>query len=155
QRGAEALVRIWPPHDEVGEQAHAQLAPPDEALRRYEAGWTIYLNMAERFIPKLLPLIRCIEIELGLHYGDVATEIFASKKTAGARPHCDFDFGFNVQLKGKKTWRLAPNKSFKNPHTSVIIAEPFEPTVAAYSQGVLPRAMPTDGAVEFVAEPGS
>ena len=76
-------------------------------------------------------------------------------RTAGARPHCDFDFGFNLQLKGTKTWRLAPNTNFSNPHKSVIIEDPFDPEVAAYATGALPRAMPTEGAREAIAKPGS
>lgn len=146
-------VRVWPPL-EHGSRA-ARWAEPAEALRLYREGWTVYLNEAERCVPGLIPSVRRLEQELGLPYGAVATEVFASHAAAGAGAHCDFDFGFNVQLRGQKTWQLAPNTNFRDPHTSVSITEPFEPSVAAYSQGELPREMPSAGRREFVAEPGT
>jgi 50S ribosomal protein L16 3-hydroxylase len=146
------LVRVWPPLERRNESA--VLVLPDAALRLYREGWTVYLNQAERWVPELLPFIRRIEADLGLHYGVVATEVFASNSGAGARPHCDFDFGFNIQLRGRKAWRLAPNTTVSNPHTSVTISDPFDREVAAYCAGEMPRDMPTN-ACNFVAEPGS
>jgi ribosomal protein L16 Arg81 hydroxylase len=146
-------VRVWPPHDAKDEAT--RIVPSAEALARYQSGWTIYLNNVEAFVPALRPLIRRIELDLGLHVGDVATEVFASVRAAGARPHCDFDYGFNLQLSGTKTWKLAPNTSFKNPHASVIVSDPFDADVAAYATGLLPKAMPTEGARELVARPGT
>ncbi|MCA9176539.1 MAG: hypothetical protein KDB14_18755, partial [Planctomycetales bacterium] len=150
---ASGPIRLWPPHQNNHEGTLVE--PPEQALRLYRAGWTIYFNQVEQSVPALLPLIRRLEADLGLHTGHVATEVFASHASAGARPHCDFDFGFNVQIRGQKTWRLCPNRNFSNPHTSVIIETPFNPEVAAYSQGELPRAMPTEDGIEVVAEPGT
>jgi 50S ribosomal protein L16 3-hydroxylase len=146
-------VRVWPPPERSREPA--VVVASDHALRLYRDGWTVYLNPAERSVPQLLPFIRRLEADLGLYRGDIATEVFASKAGAGARPHCDFDFGFNVQLQGRKRWRLAPNMTVSNPHASVIISDPFDADVAAYSVGEVPREMPTEGACELLAEPGS
>lgn len=152
-RASSGHVRMWPPLEHASRAA--RWAEPMEALRLYREGWTVYLNEAERSVPGLIPCVRRLELELGLPHGSVATEIFASNSAAGAGAHCDFDFGFNIQLQGQKTWQLAPNTNFRDPHMSVSITEPFEPSVAAYSRGVLPREMPSAGRQEFVAEPGT
>lgn len=152
-QASSARVRVWPPLDH-GSRA-ARWAEPEQALHLYREGWTVYLNEAERSVPGLIPSVRRLELELGLPHGAVATEIFASRAAAGAGAHCDFDFGFNVQLRGQKAWQLAPNGNFRDPHMSVSITEPFEPSVAAYSRGELPRQMPAAGRREFVAEPGT
>ena len=150
---ARSDVEVWPPRQSP--DSGFRRASPNAALELYHAGWTIYSSAAEACVPSLRPLIRTLASELGLAPHELATEVFFSQAGAGTLPHCDWDLGFNLQLRGRKLWQAAPNRNFANPHASIVIANPFESTVQAYSNGPLPHGVPSEGRVEFVAEPGT
>lgn len=134
-----------------GRSGHEQ---PSKCLRLYERGYTLYFTRIEKWVPKLLPLVRTLEKDLGLHRGEIYCEAFASLKGSGMRQHFDFEHNFNIQLRGKKRWKLARNQHVENPGMSWHAPSPVPPALVAYSKLPFPSRMPR-GSKSFEASPGT
>ncbi|WP_428267763.1 JmjC domain-containing protein [Haliangium sp.] len=82
-------------------------APAAEAREAYGDGATLYFRDAERVFPALARALAAIRAEVG----DVLpsrsrAELFAARRGAGAHLHCDRDYALNLQLRGRKVWKL-------------------------------------------------
>jgi 50S ribosomal protein L16 3-hydroxylase len=136
-------------------RVHLKQCRADVALDLYEAGATLYVTDADRDIYALREITREIEADLGLAPGSVRCELFFSRKGSGTPYHFDHDINFNLQLKGRKKWIIAPNRNAPFPLTHFKIIE-GAPTgeLSSYWRGPVPKK-PAAGKKTFWAKPGS
>lgn len=114
-----------------------------EALKLYQSGFTLFFQNVEKSVLALQPLLRSLEVELGLLPGEMYCEAFASPKGTGARPHFDSTSTFNLQISGSKHWELAENLQVLNPPASFMIgsdASALEPLIKSSLPTRMPRA---------------
>jgi ribosomal protein L16 Arg81 hydroxylase len=132
-------------------------ASPERALAEYERGRALYLVRLDR-LPLLGELCRSFARSLQLQPKDVQCEGFAARAGGRAHAHFDFELNFNIQLRGRKTWRIAENKDIVNPlrsfHTRAEKNRGFPFGKNPFTGAELPRSMPADARVIEV-EPGS
>lgn len=75
-----------------------------QALQAYRAGHTLYGH----FQPAVAdPLEDTISQVLGCHRRSMSVSFFASRRGAITPPHVDQNHNFTIQVRGRKTWRLA------------------------------------------------
>lgn len=156
----EALMRIWRDHS-VGAWPSAAMpsarsfqAFPEQLPAVFNSGFTLYFRSVERCVPALAPLARQLETDLCLPPGCITCEAFASNAGTGAKMHLDPNMTFNVQMLGRKTWRVADNYQVTRPHTGFAVGEAPSPELLRYAHAPLPSAMPAD-AITFETAPGS
>lgn len=118
----------WPPRDV---RQPSLVAPASQLLTLYTAGHTIYLTRVERHVPELLPWIRGVERDLELSRGAVFCEVLCSITGQGAKMHFDPNMTVNVQLRGRKTWTIAPNERIANPHEGGLLGDQDAPAHAS------------------------
>lgn len=80
------------------------------AVALYDAGMTVYL----RTVTPLLPWADALARDLGMK-GRGLTAAFASRAGSGVSFHFDYPETFTIQLRGRKRWRIAPNRHVRNP----------------------------------------
>jgi 50S ribosomal protein L16 3-hydroxylase len=126
-----------------------------EAMECYRAGMTLYMNEVERFIPAVDRLVRRVATDLGIPFDHCGGELMASKPGAGAPMHFDSDDGFNIQIRGRKRWRTAPNRWVAHPLVSYGVGfADIGRQLSAHASGPMPDRMPTDSRTHHV-RPGS
>jgi 50S ribosomal protein L16 3-hydroxylase len=86
---------------------------PDEALRLFEAGMTLYFHL-EQTHPKMRAWRDTIAVELGVPPNG-RISIFAARKSGATSNHFDANHNFTLQLFGAKQWRVAANRFVINP----------------------------------------
>lgn len=159
-QGPDALIRVWRDltvsawPSTAMPSARSFQARPDELSAAFETGFTLYFRSVETNVPALVPLARRLEDDLCLPAGTVTCEAFASTVGAGAKMHFDPNATFNVQILGRKTWRIAENRAVTYPHTGFAVGDDPDEGLARYAHAPFPVAMPDD-AVAFDASPGS
>ena len=114
----------------------------------HRRGFTLYFSKVEDEIVEIAPLLRRLERDLGLRRGDMTCEAIVSRKGAGAAAHFDADCTFNLQLEGKKRWRVAANGSVVYPHKAGMIRDALPPEMAAYARESFPASLPDDARSE-------
>jgi 50S ribosomal protein L16 3-hydroxylase len=119
----------------------------------YESGYTLYLSRIEDYVPDLEPLSRQLELDLGLRFGDVYFEGFVSKGT-GSALHFDPNVTINIQLIGRKDWKVAENKHLVNPHMGWSVGSDVPELMQEYSRQPFPTTMPRS-ARSFEARAGT
>lgn len=124
--------------------------PAGSARRLFDAGMTIYLSQIQQFARH--------ERELAGLFGITAeaakVELFCNRPSAVTRAHFDPIDLVTVQLRGQKTWRIAPNTFAPDPYEPWATLERVPPTVRQYADGEPPARIPDD-AVEFTLDPGA
>jgi 50S ribosomal protein L16 3-hydroxylase len=126
-----------------------------EAMECYRAGMTLYMNEVERFIPAVDHLVRRVATDLGIPFDHCGGELIASKPGAGAPMHFDSDDGFNIQIRGRKRWRTAPNRWVAHPLVSYGVGfADIGRQLSAHASGPMPDRMPADSRTHHV-RPGS
>ena len=126
-----------------------------EAMECYRAGMTLYMNEVERFIPAVDRLVRSVATDLGIPVDHCGGELIASRPGAGASMHFDSDDGFNIQLRGRKRWRTAPNRWVVNPLVSYGVGfADIGRQLSAHASGPMPSRMPVHSRTHHV-RPGS
>jgi ribosomal protein L16 Arg81 hydroxylase len=131
-------------------------AVPDGQAARplYMLGLTCYVSA--RHIAGLRPVVDQLTADLGLPAGSIESEVFCSDGASGARMHSDFDLNFALLLRGRKRWRVAPNRHIRN-QTGVCVPStreqpaPFQLEIA--DETPFPADMPED-ARTFEVGPG-
>lgn len=86
-----------------------------DAKAFYERGRVVYLmdlHHADRRLRRL-----CVRLagELGVPPAQVTCEAFWAPGPSVVGLHYDLDLNFNVQLRGRKRWRVAPNRDVEAP----------------------------------------
>jgi len=121
----------------------------------YRAGMTLYMNEVERFIPAVNRLVRRVATDLGIPFDHCGGDLIASKPGAGASMHFDSDDGFNIQIRGRKRWRTAPNRWVAHPLVSYGVGfADIGRQLSAHASGPMPDRMPAGSRTHYV-RPGS
>ncbi len=150
----EALVRYVPELIMWNRPQLPRIARGKEALKLYEEGWTIYAKGIEQFVSEVKPFLQSLENDLGLGAGSGFCNVFASKAGTGANPHFDYAWGFNIQLRGTKSWYLTENQFATHPTESGGVGDLAEGEDRFYTTGVYPKEMPSP-TMEKTIGPGS
>jgi len=103
-------VRVWGSSPQL-----SAVVPASEASRFYQAGMTLYFRDVEKGVPALSPILRRLEEELQVPSETCSCEAFAARAGSDVLMHFDSDYAFNLQLRGRKRWRVAPNQHVINP----------------------------------------
>ncbi|MEM7244054.1 MAG: cupin domain-containing protein [Acidobacteriota bacterium] len=135
------LGRLRKPVTIFGDKGFQTEVPAATARDLYERGDTLYITNVENAVPELRSPRAELAADLGVHPDHVSIEAFASKRSLGVPMHYDFDVNFNVQLRGTKTWRLAPNHHVVNP-TESYHAKATDDHGPPHARRPLPRRMP-------------
>jgi len=126
-----------------------------EAMECYRAGMTLYMNEVERFIPAVDRLVRSVATDLGRPIDQCGGELIVSRPGAGAPMHFDSDDGFNIQFRGRKRWRTAPNRWVANPLVSYGVGfADIGRQLSAHASGAMRNRMPANSRTHTVG-PGS
>lgn len=124
-----------------------------EAARKlYQSGMTLYLQN----VPELEPLGDAIAGVLQVPRTNIKTALFCNRPSAKTRAHFDPIDTFTLQLKGRKTWWLAPNELAPNPTTSwaTLDGSARKTELWLYGHDQLPTEMPAN-AEQHVLEEGA
>ncbi|MEU2339051.1 cupin-like domain-containing protein [Streptomyces sp. NPDC013172] len=122
----------------------------------YQDGNTCSGALSSGIIPRLDELLEGIARDIGLTKSCMGTEVFLSQGESGVPMHSDWDINFSLLLRGKKTWKLAPNRHVVNQTRQIVPAPGMDAgTVVGgiASAGELPFEMPAD-CIEFHVSPG-
>jgi ribosomal protein L16 Arg81 hydroxylase len=144
-------IMAWP---RAGSGLPTLEAMPDQAEALYGAGYTLFFSNVERQVPSVRAVATEFAAAMGIGHDDVSVEAFYSQRGSGAAPHFDPHAGFNVQLVGEKTWRLAPNQHIEFPLAGGVMGARPDVRVIDHARLPFPREMPGDSEV-VTAGPGS
>lgn len=129
----------------------AKYMPPREAVHFYQRGDIVSCADLQTTIPELRTVLSEMAIDLKEPPQHFSCGMFGSCGTRGASMHYDSVLNFNLQLRGEKVWRLAPNRHVENPMHACYNKDAHAPR---YARLPLPEAMPPD-AMTFRAKPGT
>ena len=116
-----------------------------DAKKLFENGMGLLFNEAQEISPLLVQWLEEIRQAAGLPALTYSRcLIYATPKNGGTAPHFDQNINFVVQIKGKKTWYMAPNKSVLNPMTRFTMKTEPDPELQSYVHETLPTTMPKD-----------
>ncbi len=156
----EAMLGSWPRTVQVHlpdltDEASAIDVPPADARKLFANGMGLLFNDIDGDSPVLTQWLAVIRGDLGL---SALTQgrclVYATREGHGTAPHFDQNMNFVVQLHGRKTWRLAPNRHVDKPLTRHTMGQPPDPELQTYAREPMPRRMPAD-ARTITLEPGS
>lgn len=136
-------VTAWFDDDAKYESTRAQPLRAPESLARYEAGALLQFNYVERWLPQIAPLLRSLELDLGIPPGTAHCQLFASKAGGGAKAHWDNDPVLTIQLRGSKSWRFSAQGFVAQPTYNYVCGTHRGP-LAEYHEGELPQGMPAE-----------
>ncbi len=144
-------VRAWfqdPDH------SHSESTISASAARDlYKSGKvTAVVDSVHLILPAVQKLIRGLGQELDPPDPGVTCNVYASPKGEGTVMHFDQQEVFLLQLKGKKRWRIAPNKNIKYP-TQGYFGHEIGDELAGVCKS-FPKRLPKN-ADEFILKPGS
>jgi 50S ribosomal protein L16 3-hydroxylase len=132
-----------------------ELAPkymaPREAIHFYQRGDLLSIPQLHTTIPALRQIIAELAGDLGEPPQHFTCNAFVAAGEHGAFMHYDASLTFNLQLKGEKVWRIAPNHHVENP---LIASDTRDDHLPPFASGPFPRTMPAD-AMTFRVKPGS
>jgi 50S ribosomal protein L16 3-hydroxylase len=147
-RACRSYVRVW----SRGVDVHVDGV---EAMDCYRAGMTLYMTGIGRCIPAVQRFVRDVATDLGIPAEQCGADLIASRAGAGAPMHFDSDDGFNIQLRGRKRWRTAPNRWVAHPLVSYGVGYPdIGRQLSANANGPMPERMPASSRTHHV-RPGS
>ncbi len=86
-----------------------------EAAAPYRCGLSVYLTDVGPYFPDIERMVRKLEFELGLNEGCARAGVFASPTSGGISCHYDSVDVFSIQLRGTKTFELAPVTELRHP----------------------------------------
>ena len=135
-RACRSHVRVW----SRGVDVHVDGV---EAMECYRAGMTLYMSGVGRFIPAAHRFVCAVAADPGIPADQCGADLIASRADAGAPMHFDSDDGFNIQLRGRKRWRTAPNRWVAQPLVSYGVSYPdIGRQVSAHATGRCPSGCP-------------
>ncbi len=143
-------VRAWFEASD-GRHLTAEVSPA-VARKLYQAGTTFYVKE----LPELAPVHDSIARHLRLPADHLECGVFCNRPGAKTRPHFDPVNLFTVQLKGRKRWRLAPNRHAPDPNVGwATLDRAMRPELRLYARGPLPEGMPPGEVEEYLLGPGA
>lgn len=114
-----------------------------DAFPYYVDGGTLYFRRLQESIPALAKLSDRLARDFEVWPEDVAVEAFASRDGSGAGMHFDSEQNFNIQLRGRKSWRLCENDCVELPMQSFVAGlKTVPPELSSYSVEPFPSRMP-------------
>ncbi len=128
----------------------AALVPSTSARHFYDEGYTLYLTNVEDFTAHEHDVARIF----GVPRSSVAFTLFCNRPDATTRGHFDSGEILVIQLKGRKTWRLAPNAFAPMPLRAWAPDGALASELRLSVTDAPPSAMP-EGGVTHVLEAGS
>lgn len=152
----DALLDVWPGQVRLADTQGGRLVSPEQARALYRDGCHLAFGEVERVLPDLSPWLEQIRWDLDLPINTYGRcHVYASPDATGEIPHFDENVNFVLQLRGEKTWRVAPNRHVKWPTARYTSAYPqVSAPLRAYTAGALPTSLPDD-AESIRLEPGS
>jgi 50S ribosomal protein L16 3-hydroxylase len=120
-------------------------------LSLYDSGATIVCNELHRWHESVAACAVTLASDLSLPPSLGGCNLYLSPPGRGLPMHFDNHEVFVVQLAGSKRWRLAENRTVKNPTQNS--GPSLSDEVAAYAHGPAPKRMPRGTAVQMT--PGS
>jgi 50S ribosomal protein L16 3-hydroxylase len=138
------------------DESNSVQVTPDVAAKLFAAGMNVSVGSAEKFFPMLKDWADNLIKDLGLPRTTWGRSIvYASPPDTGAPAHFDMNANFSLQIKGKKTWTIAPNANVTYPtERHVMHLEPSATLLAQSDDGAFPKEMPSD-ARPIELSPGS
>ncbi|MEJ7733161.1 MAG: cupin domain-containing protein [Polyangiaceae bacterium] len=130
-------VSLWVPDAKAvgGKKVSPRPLDARRALDAYKRGGTLYLNHVEEWVPPLRRITQVLANGLGLPPDRIFCSVLASRAGAGASAHFDPLQSFNIQLRGRKRWRLAPNAFVKDPTVGWAVGHEVSPELATHFRG--------------------
>ena len=132
---------------------HTVSAPvfPRSARTFYAGGTTLYV----RNVAEFLGIEREFASVLGIPRILVNCELFCNRPNAVTSMHFDPSDVITIQLSGRKTWRIAPNRFAPTPLDGWAPDQPVNPKMRAYAPGPPPMSIPEEDAETYELEAGS
>ncbi|WP_374034302.1 JmjC domain-containing protein [Bdellovibrio bacteriovorus] len=95
---------------------------PGDALKAYRNNMTLVFDSMQSQDATIADMLGNVRADLGLVTGGAENDLckarsiaYATPAGCGTRLHFDANANFIIQIKGTKTWRLAPNESVEFP----------------------------------------
>ncbi len=156
----DSLLNSWPTLVQAhlpdsSDESSSVDATPRDARKLYSNKMALLFDDVQNTSPELSDWLGALRHDLGLPkstYGRCM--VYATPDGKGAAPHFDQNVNFVLQLRGTKTWWLAPNGSVENPTQRHAMGQALDPEVASYAHDTMPTAMPEEHR-EIVLKPGS
>lgn len=154
------LLEQWPRKvqvhlPDVADESSAIEADPSDAKKLFANRMALLFNNAQTQSPVLQKWLADIHAELGLPRSTYSRcMIYATPDGKGTAAHFDQNINFVLQIRGTKTWWLAPNETFENPTERFTIGQPLDPELASYAMAEPPTSMP-EPQEKIVLKPGS
>lgn len=134
---------------------------PQDALKAYRNNMTLVFDSMQSQDATIADTLKNIRADLGLVTGGEENDLckarsiaYATPAGCGTRLHFDANANFIIQIKGTKTWRLAPNESVDFP-TERFTTGSEEMPAALENQCHAPLIdMLPDDSMEVVMKPG-
>ncbi|MEX1364196.1 MAG: hypothetical protein AB1Z98_13805, partial [Nannocystaceae bacterium] len=125
-------VSMWLPAEAGDEQrSFGELLRAPDALAHYDRGALLQFNKVERWVPRLVEILRGLELELELPVGTATCSLFASTVGGEVFTHLDADPAFSLQLSGSKRWFVGPQEHIDEPLHNHVCGTPAGP-IAEY-----------------------
>ncbi|HEY2969608.1 MAG TPA: cupin domain-containing protein, partial [Casimicrobiaceae bacterium] len=86
-----------------------------QAVSLYRMGLTVQFEDIAAFVAATAPGLRQLEAELGVARGAARASVFSSPVADGLSVHFDAQDLFSIQLKGTKSFRIAPVRELRYP----------------------------------------
>ena len=145
-----AATELW--WEEGGRLASAVADPKGAAALWARGGFTLRLAAVDAAVPAIRRLLDHMAAELQTPVMRSYANVYASGPGAATSPHFDGSEVFIAQVRGRKTWRTAPNRAVQSPGFAWS-GEALEPEQSAQLLQPLAVAMPPD-AQTHALEPG-
>lgn len=146
------LASVW--FEDEAKQHQAVDLAPDEALKFYRAGMTVFLpEVASKTLSEWqLEMAH----KVGFHSKSKICGAFLSRRGSSTGCHFDHIENFTIQLRGSKRWRVCENKHVQLPtvNYSVRSSRAYQEEMWLYAKSPLPAAIP-DHATSFEVSPGA
>ena len=137
------VVTVFP--SKSGDEGDAPSVPPDQAWELWKRGYALVFNAVHLSVPRLVPVLRRLQADLGLpSLTNARCIVYATPLDAGAKPHFDQNANFVVQLRGEKIWKLAPNPAITNPTTRFVMGADVSPELQMQARDRFITEMPAD-----------
>lgn len=111
------LVEAWFTGTSVG-------IDPGDAPRLLRSGTILYFRGLRSSVPALESFALELETDLSIGTGSVTCEAFVGTPGGIVAPHVDDHVGFNVQLSGRKRWRIMEDSRIVDPANGITEGEP-------------------------------
>jgi cupin superfamily protein len=163
--GALSTLLAWDAPDILGAQKTNVLAwfmaadgrhmtaevSPEAARKLYQGGTTMYVKEPPEFAPMREAIARalCVPKE------NLECNLFCNQPGAKTRAHFDPVDTLTVQIKGRKRWRIAPNRHAPSPTLAwATLDRSMRSELRLYASGPMPDRMPQGEVEEYLLEPG-